>query len=266
MQTSSLPTYNYLVPADGTTHVVTANLDLTGSAVELDWSTFQQQNFKFYPQGAYINNLQGTEALTLSIPAIGFVVNVPAGASQNVGFPSPANCVMQVVGQNPAAVINFVDYPLITGAPVTSAGTPAGSAVSITNSPLDVADLAVEAIITAFGSPAANALAVQTAAPAITVSTPLNASAATGISSAVSMVNQRDGQAFVSATVAATGNLQVSPDGTNWYNAATINFSAAGSAVFPIPAGLNSVRFDILTNTGAVTAQVASIANNGFQS
>lgn len=266
MQLTPVSTYNYLVPADGTTHCVVVTAALTGNPVDLDWLAFKQSNFNFYPQGCFVDNSQGTVPLIISIPSIQFKTAIPAGCFQLVGFPSPANCVMQLTGLNAAAILDFVDYPVVAGASTDASGIPAGNNVSITNTPLPTADQALDPIITAVGAPAANAATVQSNIPAITLSTPLNASTVTGASATISLLGQRIATAFVSATVAATGNVQVSPDGANWYNLDTINFTAAGSIVYTLPPGLNSARFDILTNTGAVTAQVAAIANNGMQS
>ncbi len=256
-------TYNYLVPVDGTTHCVTASGPVTGTPATIDWGAFALSNFKFYPQGAFVDNSTGTGPLVIAIPQIAYQTIVPAGALQAITFPSPARAVMQVSGANSNAVINFVDFPVIPTPPYTPTGIPAGSSVSISNTPLPTTDEALDPIVTAAGMPAANALTVQGVPGALTLSTPLNASTVTGISAAVSLANASSALACVLATAAATIAVQVTPDNANWYQFATLN--AAGSLAIELPENAIGVRFDVTANSGSVTAQVSARTNNGVQ-
>jgi len=265
MQLSQLGTYNYLVPVDGTTHCVTAAGLISGAPFELDWSAFALSNFKFYPQGAFIDNTQGTGPLTLKIPSLNFQIIVPTGAYQAVTFPSPARCVMQITGANANAVINFVDFPVIPTPPILATGLPAGASVQISNVPLPTSDEALDPIVTAVGTPAANALTVQGAPGALVLSTPLNASAVTGISATVSLASASSALACVLGTAAATVAIQVTPDNVNWYTVQTLTESGAFSAAIALPENAIAARFNVTANSGAVTAQVSARTNNGLQ-
>lgn len=265
MNLSNLSTYNYLVPVDGTTHCVTAAGLLTGTPFEIDWAAFALSNFKFYPQGAFIDNTQGTGPLTLAIPALGFQIIVPTGAYQDVAFPSPTRCVMQISGANAQAVVNFVDFPVIPTAPILGTGLPAGASVQISNTPLPTSDEALDPIVTAVGTPAANALTVQGSPGALTLSTPLNASTATGASASVSLANASSALACALGTASATVEIQITPDNTNWYTVETLTESAAFSAALALPENALAARFNVTANTGAVTAQISARTNNGLQ-
>ena len=263
MNLTNQSTFNYLVPADGTTHCVTAAGALTGTPAEIDWGAFAQANFKFYPQGAFIDNSAGTGPLVLSIPQIHFQAIVPTGSLQAITFPSPSRAIMQISGANSAAVINFVDFPVIPTPPYSATGEPAGASVSISNTPLPTTDEALDPIVTAAGMPAANALTVQGVPGALTLSTPLNASTVTGISASVSLTTASSALACVLATATATVDVQITPDNTNWYTVETL--SAAGSLAAELPENAIAVRFDVTANSGAVTAQVSARGNNGLQ-
>ena len=265
MNLSTVATYDYLVPADGTTHCVKVKGGLTGTPYEIDWAAFALSDFQFYPQGCFIDNTQGTAPLTLAIPSLDYQAIVPTGAYQNVTFPSPSRCVMQLSGANANAVINFVDFPVIPTMPILATGLPAGASVEITNLPLPTADEALDPIVTAAGVPAANALTVQGSPGALVLSTPLNASAVTGISAAVSLAAASSALACVLGTAAATVAIQVTPDNVNWYTFQTLTEAAAFSACMALPENAIGVRFDVTANSGAVTAQVSARTNNGIQ-
>ncbi len=265
MNLSNVGTYNYLVPVDGTTHCVNASGGLTGTPYEIDWAAFALSNFKFYPQGCFIDNTQGTGPLTLAIPSLGYQAVVPAGAYQSVTFPSPSRCVMQLSGANANAVINFVDFPVIPTSPILGTGLPAGASVEITNLPLPTADEALDPIVTAAGAPAANALTVQGSPGALIVSTPLNARAVTGISGVISLAGASSALACVLGTAAATVAIQVTSDNVNWYTFETLTEAAAFSECVALPENVIGVRFDVSANSGAVTAQVSARTNNGLQ-
>jgi len=155
-----VPTYNYLVPADGTTHAVPYALALTGNPYEIDFRAFQQQFFKFRPQGAIVDNSLGTAPLVISIPSVLFNVAVPVGCYQTVSIPSPDPCVLTITGNGNANVI-FVDYPVITTQPVLATGEPVNGNVTVLNNPLNTADVGLDAIISALGTLAANGLTMQ---------------------------------------------------------------------------------------------------------
>ncbi len=127
MQQSSSPTYNFLVPADGTTHEVTFAGSLSsGTPVVIDWSSFVQAYFPFRPQAAKINNTGGTGTLTITNVATGETSSCPEGASRWVSFCSTAGLTQQISGSGTVA-IQFVDWPAQETLPVDVTGTPLGN-------------------------------------------------------------------------------------------------------------------------------------------
>lgn len=128
-------TYNYLVPADGTTHEVS----FTGTLVadvdyDIDWHSFIQNNFPFRPQGAKIQN-PSSAPVVLANPSTSETSTCPPESSRWVSFTSTAHMKQTLSGAGNVTVI-FVDYPVIETAPVSSDGTPiapsSGDAVTIT--------------------------------------------------------------------------------------------------------------------------------------
>jgi len=131
--TSSQATYNYLVPADGTTHAVFQQCVFTvaGSATE-DWQAFSTNNFRFRPQGAYIDNTNGTATASLSIQGVPFVASMAAGYAGWVSFPSTANLVTIISGTGTVNV-TYVDYPVLNSPAVDINGNVQGGLVTVEN-------------------------------------------------------------------------------------------------------------------------------------
>lgn len=140
MNINRISSYNYLVPADGTTHAVTYSGTLVAPILPppIDWHSFQQNNFPFRPQGAKLDNTLGSEPLVLSNLSTGETSSCPVGATRWVSFVSTAQMQQQVSG-NGAISIQFVDFPVIETAPVDATGAPiassGGESVSVSNFP-----------------------------------------------------------------------------------------------------------------------------------
>lgn len=135
MATSSQQTYNYLVPASGTTHAVFQQCDfaVAGIATE-DWQAFSTNHFQFRPQGVFIDNTQGTATATFSIQGVPFNAYMPAGYAGWVSFPSVANLVTEISGTG-TVNLTYVDFPVINSTPVDSSGNPPSSNVTVQNPP-----------------------------------------------------------------------------------------------------------------------------------
>lgn len=132
----SHPTYNYLVPADGTTHSVNFSGTVSANPYVISWPSFQQANFPFRPQGAKMVN-NGTARLILTNQSTGETNVCPAGATRWVTFTSPANLIHEITGSGDVTIV-FVDYPVIETAPVATDGTPipaSGDSVTVSNFP-----------------------------------------------------------------------------------------------------------------------------------
>ena len=137
MNQSLQSTYNYLVPADGTTHEVSfSGILVSGQDYDIDWHSFIQNNFPFRPQGAKIQN-PSSAPVVLANPSTGETSTCPPESSRWVSFTSTAHMKQTLSGAGNVTVI-FVDYPVIETAPVSSDGTPIapslGDTVTITGS------------------------------------------------------------------------------------------------------------------------------------
>lgn len=112
---SQVPTINYLVPAIGNTHSVTVQGVFSATPFMVDWLQFSQANFKFVPQGCFVDNSQGTSPLVINIVQLNFNVTIGAGVSGQFQFPAPVNCTMNITGNGQASIV-FVDFPVLPNA------------------------------------------------------------------------------------------------------------------------------------------------------
>lgn len=106
-----ISTYNYLVPAAGTTSAYTLPA-LTAVASAIDFSQVSLlSGLTFNPSGVQIDNTNGTTAVTIVIQPVGFTITCPIGKQMGIQFPAPAGCtaIITATGAN----IAFVDYPVI---------------------------------------------------------------------------------------------------------------------------------------------------------
>jgi hypothetical protein len=127
---------NYLVPSSGGTHIVPVSAVFSAAPQLLDWRQFSIDSMGFQPQGAFIDNSQGTGTLTINIQPNNWNVNVPAGTMAAVQFPSPNGVYMYVTGSG-QATIQFVDFPVLPGAGVVNIGNTVNVNV-VSPSPLPV--------------------------------------------------------------------------------------------------------------------------------
>lgn len=113
---------NYLVPSSGQTHCVEFSGVLSAQAALIDWAQFSVDSFPFIPQGVFIDNTQGTGALTITVLPLNYNIVCPAGQVLQAQFPAPINQTMQVTG-NGQAQLFFVDFPVLpSGQQVSIAG------------------------------------------------------------------------------------------------------------------------------------------------
>lgn len=105
-------TYNYLVPAAGTTSAYTLDTTSTPAAAQLvNFTQVGNNGIDFNPSGVQIDNVNGTEDVTIKILPIGFTIKCPMGKQMGAQFPAPAGCTAEVTASG--AVLAFVDYPVI---------------------------------------------------------------------------------------------------------------------------------------------------------
>lgn len=118
MNTGTYNVTNYLVPSAGQTHAVPFSGVFSATPYTIDWRNFQIDNFPFQPQGAFVDNSQGTGALIINIQPLNYNVEVPAGIVAQVQFPAPKGQVMTVTGNGQASVV-FVDFPVLPSSGLT---------------------------------------------------------------------------------------------------------------------------------------------------
>jgi hypothetical protein len=114
-------TTNYLVPAAGLTHYVSFSQVFSATPQNFDWRQFSIDNFPFQPQGAFVDNTQGTGDLVINIQPINYNVIVPAGVGAQVQFPAPDGQSVSITGSGQATVA-FVDFPVLPNAGLVDIG------------------------------------------------------------------------------------------------------------------------------------------------
>jgi hypothetical protein len=124
--------HNYLVPAGGACHGVTFQGLFSSTALLVDWRQFSIDNFPFQPQGAFIDNSQGTSPIIITILPLNYSVSMPAGISGQVQFPAPNGQTCTITGNGQATIV-FADFPVMP-----EKGSTAISGTVTTNAQLQV--------------------------------------------------------------------------------------------------------------------------------
>jgi hypothetical protein len=105
---------NLLVPAAGVVHSVAMKGKFTNVPEVADWNQFKVDNFPFIPQGVFMDNIDGTVDLVLTITPIGWRVICGPGQQRATNFPSPQSSGAKITGDmNNEATVVFVDFPVL---------------------------------------------------------------------------------------------------------------------------------------------------------
>jgi hypothetical protein len=108
---SLISTYNYLVPAAGTTSAFVVD----PGAYNANPFNFSQVSSntgeQFNPSGVVIDNINGTVDVLIVIQQTGFQIKCPMGKQMGIQFPAPAGLTALITANG--ANIAFVDYPVI---------------------------------------------------------------------------------------------------------------------------------------------------------
>lgn len=116
-------TRNFLIPANGNTNAVKTEGVATSQVEYIRWADFSVDNFKFYPQGAYVDNSAGTADLVLNIKPIGYVIRIAAGATRAISYPAPSQYqIIEITGTGAYSII-WVDYPVFPDNPIGGPGS-----------------------------------------------------------------------------------------------------------------------------------------------
>ena len=106
---------NYLIPSGSTPRGYLQSAVFSATAISLDFRNISGGSFDglpFRPSGVFIDNSQGTGALTITVNEISYTMSCPAGQWLNLQFPAPINTTVSIKGLGQATVL-FVDFPVI---------------------------------------------------------------------------------------------------------------------------------------------------------
>src|ERR1035437_5064853 len=148
-------TTNYLVPASGKTHSVTFSGVYNAIPFPIDWRQFSIDNYKFNPQGVFIDNTLGIAAVIITILPINYRVSCPAGVEAQFQFPAPDNQTCTITGNGQASVV-FVDFPVLPNAGLINVGNTVNAAIVNAIAVPFVSNIITGAVVTASIAPAAN--------------------------------------------------------------------------------------------------------------
>lgn len=114
---------NYLVPASGRVHGAkySNNFGSVTSEDVINWGTYKINNFPFIPQGAFINNTEGTDDLTIIIEEIDYKILVPAGIAKQAQFPAIEKSTFTISAQGKVSIF-FVDFPVLPDSGLVNIG------------------------------------------------------------------------------------------------------------------------------------------------
>lgn len=106
-------TYNYLVPAAGTTRSYRVTQNFTaGDIKHCDFRNMALDGVSFVPSGVLVDNTRGTGDCVITIIEFAWRIVVPAGTMINMPYPAPYNQTATIEGEGDITVV-FVDYPVI---------------------------------------------------------------------------------------------------------------------------------------------------------
>ncbi len=113
MTQTAVPTFNFLVPQDGTTHDVISQFVASATPYTINWAGVQSvNNMPFRPQGFRIDASQTTAPTLITIRPIGSVISVPKGFVGWFAFPAPEGQTVSITGAGPV-VVDWVNYPIV---------------------------------------------------------------------------------------------------------------------------------------------------------
>lgn len=110
---SLFSTYNYIVPASGTTSAYLVQFKgVAGDPTSIDFSQISQNGQPFLPSGVVIDNTNGAIAV-LQIMPLGFNIIIPAGKQMGLTYPAPQGHTVNFINITAPMTVLFVDYPVI---------------------------------------------------------------------------------------------------------------------------------------------------------
>lgn len=107
-------TFNYLVPAAGTTRGYRVTKEFVPGQIEIcDFRNMSLDGVSFVPSGVLIDNTRGTDNCVVTILEYSWRIVIPAGQFAHMPYPAPYNQTATIEGNAPELTVVFVDYPVI---------------------------------------------------------------------------------------------------------------------------------------------------------
>lgn len=107
-------TYNYLVPAAGTTRGYRVTKEFVPGQIEVcDFRNMALDGVSFVPSGVLIDNTRGVGDCVVTILEYSWRIVIPAGQFAHMPYPAPYNQTATIEGNAPELTVVFVDYPVI---------------------------------------------------------------------------------------------------------------------------------------------------------
>lgn len=107
-------TYNYLVPAAGTTRGYRVTKEFAPGQIEhCDFRNMALDGVSFVPTGVLIDNTRGIDNCVVTILEYSWRIVIPAGQFAHMPYPAPYNQTATIEGNAPELTVVFVDYPVI---------------------------------------------------------------------------------------------------------------------------------------------------------
>lgn len=107
-------TYNYLVPAAGTTRGYRVTKEFVPGQIEVcDFRNMALDGVSFVPSGVLIDNTRGVDNCVVTILEYSWRIVIPAGHFAHMPYPAPYNQTATIEGNAPELTVVFVDYPVI---------------------------------------------------------------------------------------------------------------------------------------------------------
>lgn len=107
-------TYNYLVPAAGTTRGYRVTREFKAGEIEYcDFRNMALDGLSFVPTGVLIDNTRGIDDCVVTILEYSWRIVIPAGQFAHMPYPAPYNQTATIEGNAPELTVIFVDYPVI---------------------------------------------------------------------------------------------------------------------------------------------------------
>ena len=113
MAESAIPTFNFLVPQDGTTHSVRSQFLASATPYQINWAGFNSaNNIPFRPQGFRIDTTLCSANTIITLLPIGMSMTIPKSVVAWYSFPAPEGQTVAITGNGPC-IIDWVNFPVV---------------------------------------------------------------------------------------------------------------------------------------------------------